>query len=148
MIVRTILFFILIFNITLFAHKVPGMEVTLEKKEQNKILIKAFLKKSKRALIGNEVKLISKFDNRVLAKGKLKVDGLTLNIPNESYWVFVIVRDNDLVKNGIAPEGGFKKEIEVKKIAFLYTSIATLLFIILTSVEGYKRNKLFKKSLS
>lgn len=46
MIIRVFLFFIFIFNVTLFAHNVPGMDITLEKKEQNQILIKAF-KKSK-----------------------------------------------------------------------------------------------------
>lgn len=144
MIIRVFLFFIFIFNITLFAHSVPGMDITIEKKEQNQILIKAFFKKSKKPLVGNEVKLISKFDNRILEKDKLTAKGLTLKIPDESYWVYVIVRDNDLVKDGIAPDGGFKKQIEIKKVAFLYTTIATLFFIILSTSIGYKRNKLFR----
>lgn len=60
----------------------------------------------------------------------------------------MIVRDNDLVKDGIAPDAGFKKQIEIKKVAFLYTTIATLFFIILASSIGYRRNKLFKRGLS
>lgn len=148
MIIKIIIAFTFVFNISLLAHKVPGMDVSLEKKEKNKVIIKAFFKKSKRVLLGNEVKLISKFDNRVLAKGKLKLDGLTFDIPNESYWVFVIVRDNDLVKDGIAPDGGFKKKIKMKKTAFLYTTVLSLFFIILSLFIGYKRSKLFKNTLN
>lgn len=144
MFIKSITVFILFFTTNLFAHNVPGMDVSLEKKENNKIHIKAFFKKSKRPLINNEVRLISKFDNRVLDKGKLGVSGLILNIPKESYWVYVLVRDNDLVKDGIAPNEGFLKSIKKEKLAFFYSSLISLVFILFSFLIAYKRTKKFK----
>ena len=144
MFIKSITVFILFFTTNLFAHNVPGMDVSLEKKENNKIHIKAFFKKSKRPLINNEVRLISKFDNRVLDKGKLGISGLILNIPKESYWVYVLVRDNDLVKDGIAPNEGFLKNIKKEKLAFFYSSLISLVFILFSFLIAYKRTKKFK----
>jgi len=139
-------FILIIFCTSLsFAHRVAGVEMSLEKLEGDKILVKAFYSKSKRALSGNEVRLISMFDNRVLNKGKLTLDGLVLDIPLESYWVYVLVRDNDIVKDGIAPSSGFKKTVELKKVAFLYTSLATFLFLVISLFIAYKKSKKFKK---
>ncbi|WP_320036049.1 hypothetical protein [Halarcobacter sp.] len=139
-------FILLIFCSSLvFAHRVAGVDMSLEKLEGDKILVKAFFSKSKKALGGNEVRLISMFDNRVLAKGKLTLDGLVLNIPSESYWVYVLVRDNDIVKDGLAPSGGFKKTVELKKIAFLYTVLASLFFLIISLFIAYKKSKKFKE---
>lgn len=142
------LIFLLIFSTTfLFAHKVAGVDTSVTKLEGNKIHIKAFFQKSKKPIFGNEVRLISMFDNRVLGKGKLTRDGLELNIPEESYWVFVLYRDNDIVKEGPAPKEGFKKAVKKEKVALLYTFLASLFFIILAIGIGYKRNKDFKQTL-
>ena len=43
---------------------------------------------------------------------------IVLDIPKESYWVYVIVRDNDIVKDGIAPINGFDKTIKKENVAF------------------------------
>ncbi|WP_024954713.1 hypothetical protein [Sulfurospirillum arcachonense] len=128
------------------AHKVPGMVVTAEKLDNNKMHIKAFYKKSKRPLIANEVRLISMLDNRVLKKGNITRKGIIMDIPKESYWIYVIVRDNDIVTDGIAPDGGFDKIVKKEKLAFLYTSLAAILFLLISFFIGYRRSKAFKQT--
>jgi len=144
---KTILFIIVLSTLA-FAHKVAGVDMEVQKVGDDKILINAFFTKSKRTIAGNEVRLISMFDNRVLDKGKLSLEGLVLNIPSESYWVYVIVRDNDIVKDGLAPTKGFDKMVKLDKVAFLYTSLATILFLLLAFFIGFKRVKSFKTSLN
>lgn len=148
MLIRKILLPLILLSLYSFAHKVAGVDMSLKKLENNKIEIKAFFKKSKKILSGNEVKLISMFDNRVLKEGKLKSNGLILDIPTESYWVYVLVRDNDIVQDGIAPTEGFTKTIKKDKIAFLYSTLIAILFILLSIVITYYKNKKFKKSLT
>lgn len=148
MVLKKLIFILLFFSTSIFAHRVAGVDTSIEKKQNNKIHIKAFFQKSKKPIFGNEVKLISMFDNRVLDRGKLKHDGLVLNIPQESYWVYVLYRDNDIVKNGLEPDNGFKKEIQKNKIAFLYTILISLLFIFSSFFIGFRRSKKFKRSLS
>lgn len=142
------IFLILIFiTSSSLAHKVAGVDTTVEKLKNNQIHIKAFMQKSKKAIYGNQVRLISMFDNRVLDKGILLRDGLILNIPKESYWVFVLYRDNDIVKDGPAPKDGFKKAIKKEKVAFLYTLLISFAFIFLALFFTYIKIKKFKQSI-
>lgn len=121
--------------------------MSLEQVDDNHLKIKAFYQKSQRPLFGNEVRLISMFDNRVLGRAKLSRDGVIMSIPSESYWVYVLVRDNDIVKDGLPPKGGFKKAVEIKKRALLYSAIVTLFCIILASGIGLYKRKRFQQSL-
>jgi len=113
---KILLLIFIAFLTVLEAHKIPGIALELEKLENDKIHINAFFKRSKRPLVGNEVRLISMFDNRVLNIGKTTKKGLILNIPNESYWVYLLVRDNDIVVDGIAPKNGFIKTVKKDNI--------------------------------
>lgn len=133
---------------SLLAHKVAGVDTSIEKIANNKILIKAFFKKSKKSIFGNEVRLISMFDNRVLNKGKLLSKGLELDIPTESYWVYVLYRDNDIVKEGPAPSNGFKKAVKKDKIAFIYTATISFILIIISVFIAYRKTHNFKQNLS
>ena len=134
-------------QVQLFAHKVAGVNMDIERLDNNKIFIKAYYKKSKKALFGNEVRLISMFDNRILKKGKLTQKGISFDIPKESYWVYVLVRDNDIVKKGFAPIEGFHKEVELNRIAVFYSVIVALLSILLSLYIAYIKRKKFKQSL-
>lgn len=138
---KVISIFLLLFTTTLFAHKIAGVELEVKKIENDKIHINAFFKKSKRALAGNKIKLISMIDNRVLFEDKLSKKGLITNIPNESYWVYLIVRDNDVVKDGPAPNKGFKIEVKKEAKAFLYTSITSFIFIFLSIILMFRSKK-------
>lgn len=138
---KVISVFLLLFTTTLFAHKIAGVELEVKKIENNKIHINAFFKKSKRALAGNKIKLISMIDNRVLFEDKLSKKGLITNIPNESYWVYLIVRDNDVVKDGPAPSKGFKIEVKKEAKAFLYTSITSFIFIFISIILMFRNKK-------
>lgn len=148
MVLRQISILFILCISTLYAHRVAGVNMDSIKIKNNKVQIKAYFKKSKKPLWGNEVRLISMFDNRILSQGKLTRKGLILDIPRESYWVYILVRDNDIVQDGPSPDGGFDKAVKIEKIAFLYTSVGTLFFIILGSFIGYRQQKLFKQSLS
>jgi len=130
-----------------FAHAIPGISLKVKDLRDNTMLITANFKKSKRPLIGNKVKLISMIDNRVLFEDKISKDGLTTKIPNESYWIYLIVRDNDVVIDGIAPLKGFTKEVKKEPKAFLYTLIASLSFIVLATILMIRKKK-FKKEES
>jgi len=144
---KILLLIFIAFLTVLEAHKIPGIALELEKLENDKIHINAFFKRSKRPLVGNEVRLISMFDNRVLNIGKTTKKGLILNIPNESYWVYLLVRDNDIVVDGIAPKNGFIKTVKKDKIAFIYSFIIIIIFLLLSLIIAYKKSINFKKSL-
>lgn len=146
--VRKVFILVLFLTTMMFAHKVAGVDTSITKIQNDKILIKAFFKKSKKPIYGNGVKLISMFDNRVLDKGKLLREGIELDIPKESYWVYVLYRDNDIVKDGPSPDIGFDKAVQKEKIAFLYTSILSLILIILSVLIAYRRTHNFKQNLS
>lgn len=142
--------FLLIFFIGIsfaFAHKIAGVTMQLKKVNDNQVLIQVFSKKSKRSLVGNEVRLISMFDNRILDSGKLTNTGLQMKIPTESYWVYVLVRDNDIVGDGPAPKEGFLKVKEIKKVAFLYMSLLSLGFLLLSFSIVYFKLKRFKRGV-
>lgn len=128
------------------AHRIPGISLDIKKTKNEQIQIEAFFKRSKKPLIGNEVRLISMFDNRVLNKGKTSHKKLVLDIPDESYWVYLIVRDNDIVVDGLPPKDGFKKIIKKEKIALLYTLLITCFLIFTSFLIAYKKKIRFKNS--
>ncbi|MCV6607866.1 MAG: hypothetical protein OIF32_06620, partial [Campylobacterales bacterium] len=68
---RKIVVFILI-STALFSHKIQGIKLEAEKIKNDSILIKAYFQKSKKQLVGNKVKLISKIDNRRLNQTYIK----------------------------------------------------------------------------
>ena len=138
---KLIFVFLVLFTTNLFAHKIAGVELKIKKIEDDKIHINAFFKKSKRVLSGNKIKLISMIDNRVLFEDKLSQKGLVTNIPNESYWVYLIVRDNDVVKDGPAPTNGFKIEVKKEAKALLYTSLASFTFLFLSIILMFRNKK-------
>ena len=87
------------------------------------------------------------FDNRVLTKTKLQSKGTVLDIPKESYWVYIMVRDNDIVKDGIAPTSGFEKTIVKENLAVKYSIIAGLVFIFFSFIIAYKKSTRFRQTL-
>ncbi|WP_072681344.1 hypothetical protein [Arcobacter sp. LA11] len=145
---KTILLICITFFTVLEAHKIPGIELELKKLENDKIHVSAFFKRSKRPLVGNEVRLVSMFDNRILTTTKTTIKGAILDIPKESYWVYLLVRDNDLVKDGIPPEKGFVKIAKKEKVAFLYTTLSVIGFFIISIFIGYRKSLRFKENLS
>lgn len=138
---KLVLFVLLFLATNIFAHKVAGVNLEVEKLEKNKILINAYFKKSKRVLIGNKIKLISMIDNRILFEDKLKSKGLITFIPNESYWIYLIIRDKDVVIDGPAPLNGFEKELKKEPKAFLYSLVISLIFLVLSFFLMYKKRK-------
>jgi len=147
MLIKKIFLMIVLSFIHLNAHNVAGVDMSVKKLDNDKIEVKVFYQKSKKALSGNEVRLISMFDNRVLQKAKLEKKGLILDIPKESYWVYVMLRDNDIVKDGLAPTNGFTKTIKKENLALKYSIIMTTFFLFLSLFFAYKRNKRFKQTL-
>ena len=145
---KVIIIWLLLFPSLLIAHKVAGVEMQVEKLEANKIKVEAYFKRSKRPLVGNEVRLISMFDHRVLSSGKLSSKGLILKIPNESYWVYVLVRDNDIVKDGPPPNEGFQKTRVMKKEAFNMMLGVSLGLLILTLIVSLLKRRRFLQSLN
>jgi len=137
---------ILIFITSLQAHKVAGIKLNIKDLKDNTILITAQYKKSKRALVGNKVKLISMIDNRVLFEDKLPQDGLIAKIPDESYWVYLIVRDTDVVLEGPSPLEGFKVYVKKEPKAFLYTFSASMIFLGLSAFLIFRKKSKRKES--
>lgn len=141
------LFILLFLSIFTFGHNVVGVDMTVKKISDNQIEVKAFNKRSKNPLSGNEIRLISMFDNRVLTKSKLQSEGTVLDIPKESYWVYIMVRDNDIVRDGIAPTSGFEKTIVKENLAVKYSIVVGLVFILFSFFLAYKRSQRFRQTL-
>lgn len=142
---KFLLVLFIFFSTSVFAHKIPGIKLEVQDLKDNTMLITAKFKKSNRALIGNKIKLISMIDNRVLFEDKLPSGGLKTIIPNESYWVYLIVRDNDVVIDGPAPLNGFEKSIKREPKAFLYTLVLSISFLVLSILLMIKKKKYTKK---
>ncbi len=138
---RYIFLFTFSFSILAFAHAIPGITLDVKDLKNNTMLITAHFKKSKRPLVGNKIQLISMIDNKVLFEDKLPIEGLVTKIPNESYWIYLIVRDNDVVIDGIAPIDGFTKEVIKEPKAFLYSFIICIFIILITVFLIIKRKK-------
>lgn len=142
---KFIFLFSFIFSVLGFAHAIPGINLEVKDLKNNTMLITANFKKSKRPLVGNKIKLISMIDNRVLFEDKLPLKGLITKIPDESYWIYLIVRDNDVVIDGIVPLNGFTKEVKKEPKALLYSLVLSLFFIISASLLMIKRKKELRK---
>ena len=138
---RYIFLFTFSFSILAFAHAIPGITLNVKDLRNNTMLITAHFKKSKRPLVGNKIQLISMIDNKVLFEDKLPIGGLVTKIPNESYWIYLIVRDNDVVIDGIAPIGGFTKEVKKEPKAFFYSFMICIFIILITVFLMIKRKK-------
>ena len=144
MFIKALFLTLFLFISNAFAHAIPGIKLEAKKVSDNEVLITANFKKSGRALVGNKVKFISMIDNKVLFEGKMPHKGLVTQIPKESYWVFLIVRDNDVVIDGPAPTNGFEIVANKEPKALLYTASASFAFILLAVLLLIK-NKREKK---
>jgi hypothetical protein len=139
--IKLFLFFLV--SINLYGHRIAGIKLEVEALENNQIHITGKFQKSQRILVGNKIKLISMIDNRILFEAKEGELGLITNIPKESYWIYLIVRDNDIVINGIAPKNGFETKVEKEPRAYLYSLSFCLFFIFITIFIFYKKRRIF-----
>lgn len=135
--------FWLIFLLTtqLFAHKIEGINLIITPIESDTISIEGKMKGSGKKLEGNKIALISMIDKRVLEETFLEGSKpLQLKIPQESYWVYLYVGDQDVVEEGPPPRGGFKKiALSQKERAYRTMSMLSLGFITLFGVVvGYR----------
>lgn len=136
--------FLLILFFTLFscvyAHKIAGMQLSVELIQDEKILIKGFNEQVKKTLHGNKIKLISMLNNKVLFEGFLNEGVLNTSVPSVPYWIYMYVGNQDVVIEGIAPTGGFLGVYASKKDrAFFYTLVGSLFFICLAIITLLKR---------
>jgi len=135
------LWFVLLLGTHLFAHKIEGLVLVMTPLENDVIAIEGKMKGSGKKLEDNKVALISMIDKRVLFEDFL--DGgkpLHVKIPQESYWVYMYVGDQDVVEEGIAPKAGFSKmATSQKERAYRTMAMITLGFIVLFfGVSGYR----------
>lgn len=125
----------------LFAHKIEGINLIITPFESDTISIEGKMKGSGKKLEGNKIALISMIDKRVLEEAFLEGSkALVLNIPQESYWVYLYVGDQDVVEEGPPPRGGFKKiALSQKERAYRSMAMLSLGFITLFCVVvGYR----------
>lgn len=138
---KFILLVLIFFTTNSLAHSVPGIKLEVKDLKNNTMLITGKFKKSGKNLIGNKIKLISMIDYKVLFEDKLTFKGLITSIPNESYWIYLIVRDNDVVITGPAPIEGFKTLVKKEPKAFIYTLSASLIFLLLSIFLMFKKKR-------
>lgn len=140
---------ILLLGTQLFAHKIEGLLLVITPLEQEMIAIEGKMKGSNKKLEGNKIALISMLDKRILHEAFLEEGKpLHVKIPDESYWVYMYVGDQDVVEDGPAPKAGFKKiATSQKERAFRTMGALCLGFITLFlaisgyRIYGYKRRK-------
>lgn len=130
---------------TMYAHKIQGFELVVTSTQTDEIFIEVKMKNSQKRLYGNKVHLISMVDSRILFEGILHKE-LKIQIPNESYWVYVYIGDNDLVQEGPAPKKGFAIFVQSQQDkAFLYTLSISSFFILLTLFLAFYKYLRYKK---
>lgn len=135
--------FWLIFLLTtqLFAHKIEGINLIITPIESDTISIEGKMKGSGKKLEGNKIALISMIDKRVFEETFLEGSKpLQLKIPQESYWVYLYVGDQDVVEEGPPPRRGFKKVATSQKER-AYRSVTMLCFgfiALFCVVVGYR----------
>ncbi|WP_041959109.1 hypothetical protein [Sulfurospirillum arsenophilum] len=131
----------------LFAHKIEGINLILTPLENDKMSIEGKMKGSGKKLEGNKIALISMIDKRVLEEAFLEGNrALHVKIPQESYWVYLYVGDQDVVEEGPPPRGGFKKvAVSQKERAFRTMTTLCLSFIALFFIVGGYRIYHYKK---
>ncbi|AFL68895.1 hypothetical protein [Sulfurospirillum barnesii] len=101
---------ILVLCTHLLAHKIEGINLLITPLENDMIAIEGKMKGSQKRLEGNKVALISMIDKRVIFEAFLEGGKpLHVKIPEESYWVYLYIGDQDVVEEGMAPKEGFKK---------------------------------------
>ena len=140
---------ILLLGTHLFAHKIEGLMLVITPLEQEMIAIEGKMKGSNKKLEGNKIALISMLDKRTLHEAFLDAGKpLHVKIPDESYWVYMYVGDQDVVEEGPAPKAGFKKiATSQKERAFRTMGALCLGFLTLFltisgyRIYGYKRRK-------
>lgn len=127
------LWLIFVMSLQLFAHKIEGVNLIITPLPNDMIAIEAKMKGSVKGLEGNKIALISMIDKRVLFEGFLEGSrALHVKIPDESYWVYMYMGDQDVVEEGPAPSSGFVKMARSQKErAFRITFGVNLLFITL-----------------
>lgn len=133
--------FILLLTTQLFAHKIEGINLSITAVSPESISIEAKMKGSGKKLEGNKIALISMLDKRVLDEAFLEGSKpLQLKIPQESYWVYLYVGDQDVVEEGPPPSGGFKKmALSQKERAYRTMTMLCLGFVMLFCVVlGYR----------
>lgn len=123
--------FLCLASTQLFAHKVEGVSINLQKIDGNTIKVEAETRGQGKKMHANKVRLVSMIDKKVLAEGMLdRKNGCIFQIPKESYQVFVFVGEQDVVKEGPPPSGGFDKVVESHEgRAFNYMLTISLLFL-------------------
>lgn len=121
----------LCFCVPLLAHKIEGVTLVITPASNDTVMIEGQMKGSGKKLEGNKVAFISMIDKKVLFEGYLEGSKpLNVKIPEESYWIYMYVGDQDVVEEGIAPKGGFKKiATSQKERAFRTTMGPGLLFL-------------------
>ncbi len=135
------LWLIVLLTAQLFAHKIEGLNLIITPNESDTISIEGKMKSSGKKLEGNKIALISMIDKRVLEEAFLEGSKpLQLKIPQESYWVYLYVGDQDVVEEGPPPRGGFKKvATSQKERAYRTMTMLCLGFIVLFCVVvGYR----------
>ena len=120
-------------SLQLFAHKIEGINLIITPLPNDMLAIEAKMKGQTKGLEGNKIALISMIDKRVLFEGFLEGSrALHVKIPDESYWVYMYMGDQDVVEEGPAPSSGFVKMARSQKErAFRITFGINLLFITL-----------------
>lgn len=138
-IILCILFYIL--STHLYAHKIAGMDLKVQKIEENKILVEGLNKKTNEKLDGNKIKFLS-LNNKVLFEGHLNKGSLVTDIPNVSYFIYMYVGDQDVVIEGISPKEGFTGILSSKKDKAFFYTLSFSLFMIILGTSIFIRRKL------
>ncbi len=141
--------FIVLLSTQLFAHKIEGLNLIITPIESDTISIEGKMKGSGKKLEGNKIALISMIDKRILEEAFLEGGKpLQLKIPQESYWVYMYVGDQDVVEEGPPPRGGFKKvALSQKERAYRSMGMLSLGFITLFCVVvGYRVHRYKKRN--
>lgn len=95
----------LFFNINLFAHRMPNIEISLE--NINNDLAQINVKNPNKQLVfSNQVKIIS-YDNNVLDEFILSEEKNSFKIPDFPYLVLIKINESLVYKKGIESLSGF-----------------------------------------
>ena len=140
---------IVLLSAQLFAHKIEGINLLITSVSDESIAIEGKMKGSGKKLEGNKIALISMIDKRILEEAFLEGGKpLQLKIPQESYWVYLYVGDQDVVEEGPPPSGGFKKvAVSQKERAYRTILMLCLGFIALFCiVVGYRVYRYMKRN--
>ena len=135
------IFLLMIFiSSDLFAHGSMRFILEVNVLKNNKIEIKNKSISSKKYTSGHKVQIVSMIDNRILFEQKIQNKSLILDIPKESYWIYLEARDARIIQRGPEPKDGFKIRTQIKEIAFLYTFLLSI-FILFLSLIIFIKNK-------